>query len=807
MGPARHPEEGALARRTSAVEAAVKEAYRQILAPRVRGGMALAAVGGFGRGELFPHSDVDLLLVVERRGLAEMERGAISAFLQQLWDQGLRVSHSVHTPDECAERNEQNIELTISLLDERYLAGDRVLHTGFSLALAGFVHAQRATLARDLAGMARERHHKNGGSIHQLEPNVKESPGGLRDYQLVRWLTQLRTSRPDAIPDPEPPAELQAAREFLFGVRMELHERAGRDMNTLTFDYQDEIAERMGVAPAAWMRRYYLHARQVHRTALRAIDQAEEQASNLLVQFRQWRSRVANADFSVARERVYFRAPQRLERDPSLALALFAFVGRHGVRLAQETERRLSERLPQIEAHFSRPENPAWPALKPVLASRHSALALRAMHETGALGAILPGWNNVDCLVVRDFNHRYTVDEHTLVAIRMLEDLRGARDPLARRFADLLEETDDSESLVLALLLHDLGKAKSDAPHVPESVRLADAAMERLGLPPEQRDAVKLLVERHLDLSLVMTSRDLDDRATARHLAERAGTIELAKKLALLTYADIGAVNPTALSPWRMEQLWRAYLAAYNELTRELEEERVPEAPNRDPFLEGLPVRYLRTHGEAAIAAHLELAQRSRERGVAVDIRRDNGFYRLALVARDRPRLFASLAGALAAFGLNILKAEGFANRHGVVLDTFVFSDPHRTLELNPSEVDRLRLLLERVTLGRTEVSNLLASRPKPARPSRRAQISFTASFNNEASETATLIEVVAEDRPGLLYDLASAISASGANIELVLIDTEAHRAIDVFYVTVEGRKLNPRQQASLRERLLENRA
>lgn len=803
MRTARQPGGSALEWRTSAVERAVQEAYQRFLAPRIHGGMALAAVGGFGRGELFPHSDVDLLIVVERQGLAERERSAISAFLQDLWDRGLRVSQSVHTPDECAERQEQNLELTISLLDQRYLAGDRTLHAGFSVALAGFVHAQRAMLARDLAAMARDRHRKNGGSIHQLEPNVKESPGGLRDYQLVRWLTQIRSSHPDSIPHPAPPAELTAAREFLFEVRRALHERAGRDMNTLSFDYQDELAERLGVAPAAWMRHYYLRAREVHRAALREIDLAEEQASNLLVQFRRWRSRVANADFSVMRERVYFRAPQQLEYDPGLALKLFEFVGRHGLPLAQETERRLADRLPQIRTHFAQPGAAAWPALKPILATPHCSLALRTMHETGALGALLPGWDNIDCLVVRDFYHRYTVDEHTLVAIRTLEKLRGAQEPMARRFARLLEEVDDPEHLTLALLLHDLGKAKPGGPHVPESVRIAENAMARLGLPPERRETVRLLIERHLEFSLVMTSRDLEDRATARLLAERTGTLELARKLALLTYADIAAVNPTALSPWRMEQLWRVYLAAHNGLTRELPDHRVAAESERDPFLEGLPVRYLRTHSEAEIAAHRELERRSGERGVAIDIRRDNGFYHLSVVTRDRRHLLASLAGALAAFGLNILKAEGFANRQGVVLDTFVFADPHRTLELNPPEADRLRLMLERVTLGRADVKALLANRPKPQRPSQRARVPFTVSFDNDASETATLIEVVAEDRPGLLYDLASAISATGANIDLVLIDTEAHRAIDVFYVTAEGRKLDDGRQALLRDRLI----
>jgi [protein-PII] uridylyltransferase len=794
---------GALERRTQAVEAVVAEAYARFVPPGLREGLAVVAVGGFGRRELFPHSDVDVLLLVERQAVAERHRTAIAAFLQHLWDSGLRVSQSVHTPEECAERHDQNLELTISLLDQRFLLGDRGLYAKLSLALPRFLHAQRQELARGLCEMARERHIKAGGSIYQLEPNVKENPGGLRDYHVLGWLGQLRTVQPDRLPRPDPPAELNAARDFLFALRYYLHNQGGRDTNLLTFDLQDELAERAGADAAAWMREYYSHARTIHRAALREIDTAEEQASSLLVQFRQWRSRVSNSEFYVSRERIYFRAPQRLDHDPMLALRLFQFVARHGMRLAPETERRLAERLEALRRYFTAPHEPLWPEFKPLLSAPHGALALRTMHETGVLGAIVPGWDGIDCLVIRDFYHRYTVDEHTLVAIRNLEDLRAADTAPQRHFAEMLEEVDDPALLTLALLFHDLGKAKLDGPHVGESVRLAEIAMDRLSVPPDHRNTVRLLIDRHLALSLIMTSRDLDDPSTARLLAERAGTLELVKKLTLLTYADIGAVNPSALTPWRLEQLWRVYLVAYNELTRELEEDRLPQAPNRAEFLEGFPARYLRTHSEEEIASHLELESRSREHGVAVALRKDNGFYRITLVARDRPFLLASLAGALASFGMNILKAEGFANRHGFVLDTFVFSDPHRTLELNPTEADRLRLTLERVTLGRADVKALLQSRPRPAPPSRRARIRPTVSFDNEASEAATLIQVVAQDRPGLLYDLASAISSAGGNIDLVLIDTEAHKAIDVFYVNASGKKLDSASQAAMRDRLV----
>ncbi len=798
----------ALVRRTAAVDRIASESFRTHLEPVAPEGLALLAVGGFGRRELFPHSDVDLLLLIEKQGVPERLRTAISAFLQSLWDSNLRVSHSVRTPVDCSALDEQNIELSISLLDERYVAGDRGLHAKLGVAMARYLDRQAQTLAGHLCRLVRERHAKHGGSIYQLEPNIKESPGGLRDYQLIAWLKRLRDAR-HGRPGPEDDApDLVPARDFLFGLRTYLHCRAGRDSNTLTFELQDEIAELFGTGPARWMRRYYGFAGGIALEALRAIETVDEQSNSLLIQFRDWRSRVSNAEFRVSRERVYFRLPQHLEHDPAMALRLFEFVGRHGMHVALETVRRLDRHSAELKRYLSQPPAPLWPAFKAILATPHCALALRAMHETGALAALFPEWAAAECLVIRDFYHRYTVDEHTLRATRILEDLGTTKEPAVKHFAGLYAEIDRPDLVTFALLFHDLGKAlKEGLAHVGASVELAAAAMERLGTPEEDRRTVVALIEHHLALSSVMNSRDLEDPATAPFIAAKAGTLERLKQLTVLTFADISAVNPSAMSPWRLEQLWRVYLIGYQELTRELESDRIHESgiekTGMEEFLEGFPVRYLRKHSAAEIDAHYQLEQRSRERGVAVDIRRESGFYRLTLVARDRPALLSAIAGAMAGFGMNILRAEGFANRRGTILDTFVFEDPHRTLELNPTEVDRLRLTLERVTLGRLDVKELLRSRPAPTPPTKRARISPTVSFDTRVSEVATLIEVVAEDRPGLLYALSSAITSAGANIEVVLIDTRAHKAIDVFYVTSEGKKLDAAQQAGLKEKLL----
>jgi [protein-PII] uridylyltransferase len=785
----------AIAARTDLVDDIVVRTYAESLAPFFARGLSILAVGGFGRRELFPYSDVDVLILVERSIESAEQKDALSVFLRTLWDSGLRVSQSVRTVNECCSLDAHNVELSISLLDQRLLGGDPDLYQTLTSRLPKFFQTQRQNLITHLCDLTRERHAKFHNSIHHLEPNIKETPGGMRDLHITHWIAALRSVEDESV------QPLDRARAFLSNLRCRLHYLFNRDNNVLTFDAQEQIAPE----PEKWMREYYRHARDIYGTALRQMEAGEAAAEGgLLKQFQDWRSRLSNAEFSVTRERVYLKSPQQMQADPELVLRLFQFVARHGIRLALESERRLREHMPMLADHFSH-SRPLWPTLYEIFAAPHGALAIRSMHETGLLLAIFPEWQAIDALVVRDFYHRYTVDEHTLVTLEAIHGLQENKDPQRKRFADLLTEIEDSATLIAALLFHDTGKGTGFKDHSERSLKLADTAFARIQMPPSQRKRALFLIEQHLSLSAVMNARDLNDAATARDLAARVGTIENLKYLALLTYADISAVNPDAMTPWRLEQLWRVYLVAHNELTRELDTERIHSFQNKASaaFLEGFPTRYLQTHTEEQIRWHMELEKLSKAAGVAVDLKREQGSYRLTVITSDRPALFASLAGVLSAFGMDILKAEAFANQSGTVLDTFSFADPMRTLELNPMEVDRLKLVVQRAALGKEDVPRMLKGRRNPSTPGKTARIQPSVAFNSQASNTATLVEIVAEDRPGLLYDVAEKFSASGCSIEVVLIDTEAHKALDVFYVTSGGKKLGEDLQTSLKRELL----
>jgi [protein-PII] uridylyltransferase len=777
------------------------DAYAKSLGIAMPEGLAIVAVGGFGRRELFPYSDVDIMILVERESQAPQIKEALSEFVRLVWDSGLRLSHSVRTTPECTEVHEQNIELNVSLLDRRLLGGDSATYQKLESKLPAFLEKQAGKLTRHLIQLSRSRHARYQDTLYHLEPDVKETPGGLRDLHLTGWLAKLRkqTGEPDRLP---------AAAAFLRSLRCFLHYQAGRDHNVLTFEAQESITEQPFTEiqdRPLWMREYFRHARAIYREAQRSLDSSEKSASSLVAQMRDWRSRLSNPDFTVARERVFLRAPAQLQSDPGLAFRLFEFIARHGVPLAADAERRLEDNIEAFAAYCAQPR-PLWTALRSILGLPHAAMALRAMHNTGFLEGVFPEWNHINCLVVPDFYHRYTVDEHTLVAMEQVEALHGAKDATRQQFEELFHEIDAPALLRFALLFHDTGKGSGSQDHTWVSQELARAATERIQMPAEERRAVDFLIEHHLDLSQAMNSRDLHDPATVRMLADQIGTIEQLKALTILTYADIAAVNPEAMTPWRLEQLWRTYVTVQHELTRELETSRIQEVPEdlpeRAEFIKGFPVRYLRTHTPEEIEAHLQLREQSRPAGVAVQLDRAGGTYRTTVVTRDRPFLFASLAGAISSFGMDIVKAQAFANDQGLILDTFAFADPHRTLELNPGELERLQRTLRDAALGKLDVPRLLRNRPQPPQRAHRT-VKPRVQFDSDACDTATLVEIIAEDRPGLLYDLASAFSSLACNIDVVLIDTQGHKAVDVFYVASAGTKLTPALESTLETKLL----
>ncbi|MBI4013744.1 MAG: [protein-PII] uridylyltransferase [Candidatus Rokubacteria bacterium] len=797
---------------------------------RPRTPLVLVALGGYGRGELHPSSDLDLMLVHGGEVTPYVRRMA-QEILYTLWDLGLRVGHACRSLADCLALARTDLPSRTSMQAARFLAGDRRLFATFQRTLQKEVYRKdyeeflRQTLAeRD------ERYRKHGGSVYVQEPNVKESAGGLRDVHTALWLAftkfgarTLQELEDKGLLTRKERAATDQALTFLWRVRNELHFLAGTKQDVLERELQARIAKSFGYETdeirldvEKFMRDYYLHARAIHRVSARLIARCQEGLARRGSVGRRVR-RAALADgLVVYGGRLHLTEPGALQKDPARILRVFWHAQQLGSELDVDLERALEDAAPVLEEEAWR----ASPELRQIFLSilrswGRVATTLRRMHDAGVLGAYLPEFGALTCLVQFDHYHRYTVDQHSLLAVANLEGPAPGQGPDSDELAQLVAEIERPELLMLGILFHDIGKALGSG-HAAKGVPLIQALTRRLNLDADDAATVEFLVEHHLLFAHTAERRDIDDPKTVERLASVVRFPAWLTMLYLLTCADIRAVGPGLWTPWRGALLRELFVRTRTRLAG-----RHPKPPRRaavalrivqtlaDPsyavaaaaHLQAMSDRYVRTTSPQRMAAHLRLIDRLREEPVVTELfpYPDLGASDLVVVTRDVPGLFALIAGTLAAHDVNILSAQIGTRADGVAVDTFYVDDAAGEAILDERRWEAVTGALRRTLLGEASVEELFAARRRPG-PARGGPVAVT--VDNSLSDTHTVVEVKALDRVGLLYLITRALAQQGLNIATAKIATERDQAVDAFYVTDAARRKvdAPARLAALRD-------
>ena len=789
--------ESALADLTQAMDALVSQVAQRHLR---FGSFCILALGGYGRREMFPHSDVDLLLLYREED-REAAEDAIKRLLHDLWDLRLDLGHQVWSLEDLTTQG-PDLELSLSLSDARIVTGNMALG---SLLLRDFLpgwhRAQTGELRLGIDRLTRKRHRSFQNTIFHLEPDLKEGPGGLRDFLTAGWLSRLRG---EARFIPYSRERIDDASSFMKRMRMLVHLVRGRNLNRLTYRLQEEIAPLAGYASEddrtgaeTMMQKYYLNARVLHGFCRHALVMRTPVEPSAQIHLEQVSS----------------------ERAGPTILRAFRDSLIQSKPLSDRARMLISRGCPHLAASLRRFPQPG--SILDLFSPRPGLYrTLIEMYELGVLEALFPEFGSIKAKVTRDFYHQYTVDEHSLMAIRNIEELREGKSDVDARFAALLEEATHPELLTLALLLHDVGKSR-EGRHADRSTRMAAAALRRLCFPAECIEAISFLIQQHLSMTKVIFRRDLEDPRVIDRFADRVGDPDRLRLLCLLTYADIKAVGPGVLKDWTKDLLWQLYVSAYRKLTLgfgvDSVEEETPDLLFRDlpgdldardfgRFLEGLPLRYVKITPHSEIYEHYRLARGLRtDRPVRLRLTRELDGYKLCVVTPDRFYLFARVAGVLASFGMNIFRGYAMSNRAGTTLDLFHFTDARRLFALNPSEKQRFQDSVSRVLRDDRSVETYLKRNGRLLKP-RFSSARFRPSvyFEDEPTQRYTIMELVASDAVGLLYTIADRISSLRCNIDLVLINTEGERAVDVFYLSRDGCKLGPVLQQELEAQILQ---
>ncbi len=784
--------------------------------------MSLVAVGGYGRGELSPQSDIDLLFLTPYKRTPWHEQ-IVEYVLYMLWDMGLKVGQSTRSADECVRMAKSDLTIRTALLEMRWLWGDQNLYFDLKNRYANEVIAGSAEEFVEAKLAERDSRHANmGDTRYVLEPNVKEGKGGLRDLHTLFWLARYlyRVETIDELVDKgilskDARKRFVKAQAFLWTVRCHLHYVTDRAEDRLTFDVQPEIAARMNYTDHAgsrgverFMKHFFLVAKDVGDLTRLFCALAEEQ------QKRKPRMRLSKllflkranvAGFVVDGDRLNVASNDHFANDPVAMIRLFQVSLEHGIDIHPKALEQIHRNLKHITG--LRQDPVANQVFIDILTShKNPEVALRHMNEAGVLSRFIPDFGRVVAQMQYDMYHVYTVDEHTIQAIGILHAIeQGELEEEAPLSTKVIHKVSSRKALYMAVLLHDIAKGRG-GDHSVLGAQVALKLGPRFGLTEEETETVAWLVREHLTMSRVAFKRDVDDPQTITDFVTRIQSPERLRLLLVLTVADIRAVGPNVWNGWkggllrelyqRSEELMLGGMATAREhrvkaaqgaLRQELQASNWPQADIEAHLARGYPT-YWTSFDTATHLRHARLVRDAESRNAPLSIESRVDSFRsvteINVYTSDHPGLFSQIAGAMAVSGANIVDAKIVTLANGMALDSFWIQESDGAAFDTPSKLAKLSTVIEQVLSGRMRLDKELAAR-KSKLPARAHvfKVAPRVILDNKASSSHTIIEVNGRDRPGLLYSLTSAMTQAGLQIASAHISTYGERVVDVFYV------------------------
>jgi [protein-PII] uridylyltransferase len=811
--------------------------------------MAVVATGGYGRRLLAPGSDIDLLFLLPYKQTAWGESVA-EALLYCLWDMGLKVGHATRSVDESIRQAKADMTIRTALLESRYLFGDVKLYNELTARFDKEVaHGSAAEFVTAKLAEREQRHRRAGQFRYVVEPNVKDGKGGLRDLHTLFWIAKYvyRVREPEelierGVFDRDEYNLFRRCEDFMWSVRCNMHFVAGRAEERLSFDIQRDIAVRLGYTAhpglrdvERFMKHYFLTAKHVgYLTAILCAGLEERQAkpapvlSRMMARLRPAPSpKKLSDDFVVDNNRINVARADAFRGDPVNLIRMFRLAQQHNLEFHPEALRAATRSLKLIDKKV-RDDGEANRLFLEILTAPDAAeIVLRRMNEAGVLGAFVRSFGRIVAMMQFNMYHHYTVDEHLIRCIGMLNEIARGDNPETALASELIKTIQPQHRPVLsvALFLHDIAKGGVED-HSIAGARLARRFGPRLGLSAADTELVAWLVEVHLVMSTVAQSRDLSDRKTIENFAAVAQSLERLKLLTILTTADIRAVGPGVWNGWKAQLIRTLYYetepvltGGFSEVNRAQRVARAqaefraeladwPEA-ELDAYLERhYPAYWLKVDlphklSHARFVRATEAAGKSLATQVAFDAAR--GVTELTVFAPDHPWLLSIIAGACALAGANIVDAQIYTTTDGIALDTIAVS---REFELDEDEARRAARIgdaIEKAVRGELKLPETVAKRTLPKGRLKAFAIEPEVTVNNQWSNRYTVVEVTGLDRPGLLYELTTTLSKLDLNIASAHVATFGERVVDVFYVTdLTGAQITtPTRQAAIKRPLL----